>query len=359
MNHIEYMSKALCLAEKGRTSVSPNPMVGCVIVNQGEIVGEGFHQQAGGPHAEVAALRQAGDRAQGGTAYVSLEPCCHYGKTPPCTQALIEAGVARVYASCLDINPLVSGAGITKLREAGIQVETGLMESEARKLNEVFFHYILHKRPFVIAKWAMSLDGKTVTAPGDSREISSEESRFHSHQIRMQIDAILIGANTARIDNPLLTARHGTETSTPERQPLRIVLCGKTPLPLDLRVFEPGQSAQTLVIATPETDQSWIKALQQKSVGVLTIPANTHHHVDLQILLDELGRRQITSLLVEGGMAVHESFIRENLVNQFHVYLSPVVIGGLKNKRVLNQPLVTTLNNDLFILANIEDQHHV
>ncbi|VVC77036.1 Riboflavin biosynthesis protein RibD [Aquicella siphonis] len=355
MSHSEFMSLALRLAEKGRLTVSPNPMVGCVIVSQGQIVGQGFHQQAGGPHAEIMALQQAGSMAKGATAYVTLEPCCHHGKTPPCTTALIQAGIKQVYAACTDINPLISGAGAAQLRAAGIQVETGLMEKEALGLNEIFFHYMKHNRPFVIAKWAMSLDGKTITASGDSRDISSQASRQHSHQFRQQVDAILIGANTARQDNPFLTVRYSPETGLPVRHPLRIVLSGKGSLPLDLNLFDPRLPGKTLVATTPDADQHHIASLREQDVEVLVLPANSRHQVDLHSLMSELGRRQITSLLVEGGMTVHEHFFHENLVNKIHVYLAPAVIGSLKNKRFLDEFKVSTLDKDIFITSDYKE----
>lgn len=207
-HHSEYMRIALQLAQQGRCTVSPNPMVGCVIVKNNQIIGEGFHSYSGGPHAEIMALQQAGSNAQGAIAYITLEPCCHYGKTPPCTDALLQAGITHIVVACLDPNPLVAGKGLQQLQSAGMHVELGVGEEEAKRLNEIFFHYIRNQRPFVIAKWAMSLDGKTVTQPHDTRDISCLASHQASHQIRQQVDAILIGANTAIHDDPLLTVRH-------------------------------------------------------------------------------------------------------------------------------------------------------
>ena len=241
MNHLsdsDYMSTALSLAERGRYTVSPNPMVGCVIVKDGKIVGKGFHLKAGDPHAEILALREAGADANAATAYVSLEPCCHYGKTPPCTDALIKAGIKKVYAACLDPNPLVAGKGIQQLKNANIEVETGLHEKEASQLNEIFFHYIRRQQPSVIAKWAMSLDGKTVTHTEDSRDISGNTSREYSHQTRQQVDAILIGAGTAICDDPELTVRYPADTSS-LRQPLRVVLSSQAICQYILNYFLP------------------------------------------------------------------------------------------------------------------------
>jgi diaminohydroxyphosphoribosylaminopyrimidine deaminase/5-amino-6-(5-phosphoribosylamino)uracil reductase len=202
-----YMQQALALAEKGRFSVSPNPMVGCLIVKAGKIIGQGYHHQAGTPHAEIHALREAGAEAKDADVYVTLEPCCHYGRTPPCTDALIAAGVTRVYFACHDPNPEVAGKGSAALKAAGIQAEEGLCRSEAQQLNKIFFHFIQTKRPFVFSKWAMSLDGKTMTHPDDLPAISSTASRSHSHLLRRAVDAILIGTNTAIDDDPALTVR--------------------------------------------------------------------------------------------------------------------------------------------------------
>jgi diaminohydroxyphosphoribosylaminopyrimidine deaminase/5-amino-6-(5-phosphoribosylamino)uracil reductase len=334
--HFDYMTLALQLAERGRLTVSPNPMVGCVIVKNTRIVGRGVHIRPGENHAEPNALEEAGEEARGATAYVTLEPCCHQGRTPPCTQALIRAGIKKVYVAVFDPNPLVAGKGVAELEAHGIEVIVGLCEVEAKALNEIFFHYILNKRPFVIAKWAMSLDGKTVTHPDDARQISCAESNELTHNIRQQLDAILVGAKTAVLDNPLLTAR--VKNSESSKQPLRIILSSEGDLPQDLKIFDAELSGKTLIATTVP--------IEMKNAEVLVLPKNSEGKVSLTALLDELGRRQISSLLVEGGMQVHENFFKENLVNKVSVFVAPVIIGAADKKAVLNNIKCTQLGRD-------------
>lgn len=320
----DYMLKALALAERGRFSVSPNPMVGCILVQGNTIVGSGWHERAGESHAEIYALKEAGLQAKGATAYVTLEPCCHQGRTPPCTEALIKAGIKKVYIACLDPNPLVSGKGVAALCEAGIIVEVGLEEEKAKNLNKIFFHYITHKRPFVIAKWAMSLDGKTITHPVDLRQISCKESSHHTHsEIRQQVDAILVGANTAAQDDPSLTTR--IEGKEIDKQPIRIILSSDGALPKNLKIFTGKLPGKTIVVTT--------KPLTISSVEIIVVAKDKNNRIDLHALLQELGKRQITSLLVEGGMTVHESFFEQDLVNQISVYVAPVIIGNMEKKK--------------------------
>jgi diaminohydroxyphosphoribosylaminopyrimidine deaminase/5-amino-6-(5-phosphoribosylamino)uracil reductase len=351
LTHTDYMTSALTLAARGRCTVSPNPMVGCVIVNQGQIVGEGYHVQAGGPHAEIIALQQAGPHAKDATAYVTLEPCCHYGRTPPCTNALIQAGIREVYVACKDPNLLVAGKGIAALQAAGIAVEVGLMEQEAIALNEIFFHYMRTRTPFVIAKWAMSLDGKTVTHKNDSRDISSSVSRESTHQTRQQVDAILIGSNTAILDNPLLTARL---TPAAIKQPLRIILTSQGDLPLELNLLDPSLPGSTLVATTTLAKPAWIQQLTEKNIEVLVLPSNAENKVDLPSLLTALGKKGMTSLLVEGGMTVLHDFFHHRLVNKVHVYLAPTIIGGLQQKQILTNLTLSHLHPDYFITADYE-----
>jgi len=355
--HSNFMSLALQLAEQGRLTVSPNPMVGCIIVKDDRIVGQGFHQRAGEPHAEIYALREAGTAARGATAYVSLEPCCHYNRTPPCTDALIRAGIKKVYVACLDPNPLVAGKGIEALREAGITVETGLLEAEASCLNEIFFHFMRHKRPFVIAKWAMSLDGKTITHPHDSKNISSGESRHTTHLLRQQVDAILIGARTAIDDNPLLTVRLDAENEKNIKHPIRLILSSRGELPLDLRLFDSSMPAKTLLATTDAMKADQHKALRDKNIEVLVLPSDEQGRVDLSSLLDELGKKNITSLLVEGGMTIHESFFRKNLVNKIHVYLAPVIIGAMEQKQLIPYVQFSQIHGDFHFEANYYKEH--
>lgn len=355
-----HMMEAIRLAEGGRYSVSPNPLVGAIIVNaENQIIGRGFHQYAGGPHAEIYALQEAQHhhhQTRGATLYVTLEPCAHYGRTPPCTTALIAAGIRKVYVACLDPNPLVSGRGIRLLQEAGIEVEIGLCASAAQKQNEIFFHYITQKKPFVFAKWAMSLDGKTIAHQNDNRHISGQGASFLTHQLRASVDAILIGANTAIQDDPLLTARNSgnghenaNENKNAGKQPLRIVLSSKGNLPCDLKIFSTELPGKTLIATTVPAHHLPIysKSLDPHSgIEILVLPANSQGRVDLSSLLLELGRREISSVLVEGGMTVNESFIQEKLIQKIFVYVAPVIIGTLEKKQPVEIIQTTQLQND-------------
>lgn len=353
-----YMSRALHLAEQGRYSVSPNPMVGCVIVKNDQIIAEGFHLKAGEPHAEIVALHRAGLEALGATAYITLEPCCHYGKTPPCTKALIKAGIKEIYIACLDHNPLMSGKSIELLRAAGITINVGLMEDEAIQLNEIFFHYIQHKRPFVIAKWAMSLDGKTITHPSDTCAISSSISRRHAHQTRLQVDAILIGATTAKLDNPLLTARYATNQANIVKQPTRFILSRQGQLLSSLKIFDPMLPSKTIVVVTQSVDQAWYKQMEKNHIEVLVMPYDQSGKVALPNLLDELGRREITSLLVEGGMTVLHQFFNQHLINKVQVYVAPMIIGSLEKKQILSNVQFQLLENDFYFSADYPAINH-
>lgn len=358
-SHLDYMKLALQLAEQGRFTTSPNPMVGCVIVKDGQIVGQGYHERAGSPHAEVHALQMAGEAAKGATVYVTLEPCCHFGRTPPCSQALIRAGVKKVYAASLDANPLVAGKGIAELKAHGIEVETGLAEAEALQLNEIFFHYITKRRPFVIAKWAMSLDGKTITNPEDSRQISCENSSSHTHGIRRAVDAILVGAKTVRNDNPQLTARSTVPSEIISKQPIRVILTSDGKLPTDLKIFSSELPGKTWIATTIPVDAAWQKQIEASGAEVLALPKNAAGQVSLPDLLNELGKRGITSILVEGGMTVHESFFKENLVDKIHVYLAPVFIGSLDKKAVIENLDMSPLGRDYYFSANLAENSDV
>ncbi len=330
---LDYMAEALRLAEKGKGTTSPNPMVGCVIVKNGEIIGRGWHERAGEPHAERFALREAGEKAAGATAYVTLEPCNHFGRTPPCSEGLITAGIREVHVAMLDPNPIVAGRGIKRLQAAGIKVHVGQHEAEAKKLNETFIHYITTRRPFVIAKWAMTIDGRIATHTGHSRWITGPRARAYTHQTRHEVDAILVGRGTALADNPRLTTRlddmsndHG-EKQTP-RHPLRVVLDSYGSLPTSLQLFDPTLPGNTLVATTERASERWLEQLHAQGVMSVVLPADANGHVALQPLLEELGRRQLSSLLVEGGGEVHASFFAQELVNKVHAYIAPKLVGG-------------------------------
>lgn len=320
----DFMERALRLAERGRGRTSPNPMVGAVLVKNGKIVGEGFHPKAGEPHAEVFALRQSGDAARGATLYVTLEPCCHYGRTPPCTQALIAAGVAEVHLAMLDPNPLMSGHGRAELEAAGIRTVVGERENEARVLNEAFLHWITTRRPFVIAKFAMSLDGKIATRTGDARWITAPPARQYVHRLRDQVDAIAVGVNTVIADDPQLTTRlEQGEVS----HPLRVVLDSQGRIPVTARVLDPSLPGQTVIATTEAMPHQRRRALADRA-EVLVLSTDEEGRVKPETLLTTLGEREITNLLVEGGGTVLASFFARGLVNKMLAFIAPMVIGG-------------------------------
>ncbi|HEU4794414.1 MAG TPA: bifunctional diaminohydroxyphosphoribosylaminopyrimidine deaminase/5-amino-6-(5-phosphoribosylamino)uracil reductase RibD [Pyrinomonadaceae bacterium] len=311
------MARALDLAKQGVGQVSPGPLVGCVIVGpQGEIAGEGFYIYEELKHAETIALTMAGERARGGTAYVSLEPHAHHGRTPPCTDALIAAGIKRVVAPIEDLNPKVSGKGFAHLRAAGLEVQTGLLAEEAAQLNEAYLHYMRTGRPFVHLKVAVSLDGKIATHTGDSRWITGPESRTRVHELRHAYDAILVGAGTVAKDDPLLTDRSGL----PRRRPLvRVVLDDQIRLSPESKLATTASDAPVLVVGrSGNTD------LTPKGVEILSFDP-----LDLCSVLGELGRRSIQSVLVEGGATVARAFIDAGLVNKVSVFIAPKLVGGI------------------------------
>ncbi len=318
----KFMTQALELARQGQGAVEPNPMVGCVLVREGAVVGRGYHQRFGGPHAEVEALSDAGDAATGGDAYVTLEPCCHQGKTGPCTQALIKAKVARVFIGCEDPNPKVAGQGITTLRQAGIEVVPGVLEERSRRLIAPFSKLITTGRPWVIAKWAMTLDGKIASASGSSKWISGQTSREFVHELRGRVDAILVGRRTAALDNPLLTARPtGPRTAT------RVVLDSTASLSVDSNLVQSIDQAPLLVAATDQASVEKRKSLEDRGVEVLAL-GGEHRGQQLTALLEELGKRQLTNLLVEGGSEVLGALLDLRAIDEVHVFVAPKILGG-------------------------------
>ncbi len=323
-----YMRRALELAATGQGSVEPNPMVGAVVLDPaGNVVGQGCHERFGGPHAEIHALRQAADRARGGTLYVTLEPCCHHGKTPPCTQAVIAAGLAKVVVAMQDPFPAVAGQGIAQLRAAGIDVTIGLLEAEARELNRPFLTLVERHRPYVHAKWAMTWDGKIATRTGSSNWISNEKSRELVHALRRRMDAILVGIGTVRADNPLLTPR-----PPGPRTLLRIVLDPNATLSSDSQLLRTLDAGPLLVAVSQQADQSQITRLQSSGAEVLPLPlipaTSGHFQLDLHALLQNLGQRKLTNLLIEGGSQTLGSFFDARLIDETHLFIAPKLIGG-------------------------------
>jgi diaminohydroxyphosphoribosylaminopyrimidine deaminase/5-amino-6-(5-phosphoribosylamino)uracil reductase len=315
-----FMDLALELASLRKGLTHPNPTVGCVVVKDGLVVGQGYHERAGMPHAEVVALQRAGDKARGSTLYVTLEPCTHYGRTPPCTDAIVSAGVKRVVIAVLDSNPLVSGMGAERLRRAGIDVKVGVMEEKARRLNEDFFTYVTQKRPYITLKLAQSLDGCIATKRGDSKWITSREARSLAHKLRAESTAVLVGVNTILKDDPLLTVR-----AFPwERQPYRIVLDPKLETPIKSKVIR-DKSSKTIIVYA-EVKEEKLKALEEEGVELIKAPLE-NGFIDLKALMEELYRREVMHILVEGGAFTVGQFVKEGLFDRFFLFLGPVLIG--------------------------------
>ncbi|ALQ69687.1 bifunctional diaminohydroxyphosphoribosylaminopyrimidine deaminase/5-amino-6-(5-phosphoribosylamino)uracil reductase RibD [Bacillus thuringiensis] len=320
MTDQEYMRIALQLAVGTSGQTSPNPMVGAVVVKGGNIVGMGAHLRAGKEHAEVHALHMAGEKAKGATVYVTLEPCSHFGKTPPCCDLLIKKGVKRVVIATLDCNSLVSGNGKRRLEEAGIEVTTGVLEAEAVLLNRYFFHYMKTKRPFVTIKTAMSLDGKIATVTGDSKWITGEEARADVHQYRHTHDAILVGVNTVIADNPHLTTR----IPNGGKNPIRVILDTHLKTPPSSHVIT-DCLAPTWIMVGQDVNKEKIASFESKNIAIFQTKTK---QIEIQDVLDLLGEKQILSLFVEGGQTVHASFLQTNNFNEIVTYISPKLIGG-------------------------------
>ncbi|MEZ6121183.1 MAG: bifunctional diaminohydroxyphosphoribosylaminopyrimidine deaminase/5-amino-6-(5-phosphoribosylamino)uracil reductase RibD [Pirellulaceae bacterium] len=318
------MRRAIELAKRGEGLVEPNPMVGCVITADQSILGEGWHPQFGGPHAEVVALQQAGSRAAGSTAYVSLEPCSHHGKTPPCADALIRAGVRRVVVGVQDPFPEVSGQGIQRLQTAGIHVDVGLLEEDAKELIAPFCMRILQKRPWVLAKWAMTLDGKIATRTGHSQWISNPDSRTIVHAIRARMDAIVVGYNTARHDDPLLTARPAGP-----RTACRIVLDSQARLPLHSQLVQTASQEQPVVIVTSQSAPAErCAALEACGCQIHQLDQNLLNVERIKAFLEYLATQQMTNVLLEGGGSTFGSFLDAGCIDEAHVFISPRLAGG-------------------------------
>ena len=330
----EYMTRALALAGRALFTTTPNPRVGCVIVRDGEIVGEGWHEAAGMPHAEVNALLHAGARANGATAYVTLEPCNHHGRTPPCTEALIKAGVARVVAAMRDPNPLVSGQGFARLEQAGIASASGLLEEEARELNIGFVSRMTRARPWVRMKVAASLDGRTALANGQSQWITSAAARDDGHHWRARACAILTGIGTLREDDPQLNVR---AVQTP-RQPLKVLIDSRLEASPEAKIF---QSGRTLVFAGGEHPHL-ATALAARGAEIVVLP-NANGKVELPQMLEELARRGINELHVEAGSKLNGSMLREGCVDELLIYLAPMLIGDA-GQGMFHLPEVTALS---------------
>ena len=322
----KYMRLAMQLAGNAIGRTSPNPLVGAVIVKDNRVVGCGWHRKAGTPHAEVHALNQAGELAQGADVYVTLEPCAHYGKTPPCAKALVEAKVKNVYGGLLDVNPKVAGKGFKILEDAGIHVEYGFLQDELRKQNEVFFKWIEHKKPFVVLKAAMTLDGKIATATGQSKWITNETSRAYGYKLRDIYDGIMVGINTVIEDNPMLTARVDGG-----KNPIRIVVDSSLKIDINANVVQ-DKSAKTIIATTDKADKDKILKLQAQNVDVIVVDKDENDKVDIEKLLDILGQQNICSILVEGGATLSGSFVAKKLVDKVDFFIAPKIVGGKEAK---------------------------
>ncbi len=356
-----HMQRALELARQGQGHVEPNPMVGCVVALGAEIIGEGWHRKFGGPHAEVEALKLADRRAAGATLYVTLEPCCHHGKTPPCTRAVVESGIQRVVVAQTDPFPEVSGGGVAELRAAGIDVEIGLLEEEARRLNAPYLKLVRTGRPWIIAKWAMTLDGKTATRAGTSQWISNPESRQIVHQIRGRVDGILIGRETAQLDDPLLTARPpGPRTA------LRIVVDTHASLSSASKLVCTSKDVPVLIAVGPHASKADRERLVRGGCELFVCSA-TRHAARLDQLLEELGRRRLTNVLAEGGGRLVGSLLDARQLDEAHVFIAPKLLGGaaarspmagegvdeIAGAPTLEHPVIQAIDGDVYVYGRV------
>jgi diaminohydroxyphosphoribosylaminopyrimidine deaminase/5-amino-6-(5-phosphoribosylamino)uracil reductase len=321
---LAYMEMAYGLAEKALGRSSPNPLVGSVIVRDGKIAGCGYHEEAGQPHAEIMALRQAGRRAKGATIYITLEPCVHWGRTPPCADTLRAAGLKRAVISAYDPNPVVHRKGVRKLRQAGLDVGVGLLGEKNARLNEIYIKYITRKIPFVTLKAALSLDGKTASRTGDSRWISAAGTRDYVHLLRGEYDALMVGANTLLRDDPRLTVRH---PSWGKKRLTRVILDSKLRFPLSARILGTLAQGPIIVFAAEGASSAKAEALRKKGVEVVRLGRSLKDG-GLEAVLLELGKREIAGLLVEGGSRLHTGFIERKLADKIFITLSPKLIGG-------------------------------
>lgn len=320
------MEVALNLAKNGVGKVNPNPLVGAVIVKEGKIIGQGYHEKYGESHAEVNAFNDAKQDVKGATMYITLEPCSHYGKTPPCVDKIIENKISRVVIGMVDPNPCVAGKGINKLKDAGIEVTVGVLENVCKRVNEVFIKYITKKKPFVVLKTAMSIDGKISTASGESKWITEKEARESVHILRNELMAIMVGIDTVIIDNPELTCR------IPDgRNPIRIIVDSKLRIPYDSKILETAKEFKTIIATTEKAREEKIHEIE--ALGIIVIQTKAKNEkVDLKDLMTKLGNQNIDSILLEGGATLNYSALESGVVDKVLVYIAPKIIGGTKSK---------------------------
>lgn len=320
----KFMERAIELAEKGRGKTSPNPLVGAVVVKNNKIISEGYHKKAGEAHAEVMAIKRAGTKASNGELYVTLEPCCFYGKTPPCTDFIFSSGIKKVYYGLNDPNPRVRGRGGDNLKKAGLKVEKGFLEKEIKEQNEIYIKYITKKSPFVVLKTAMSVDGKIATKKGDSKWITSEKAREYVHRLRAEYDAVMVGIGTVLKDDPILSVRKDKKLS---KQPKRIIVDSKAILPLSSKILATSDRISTILATTNQAWKGKIESLKKRGVEVISVPENKGR-VNLRLLIKELGKRELTSIFLEGGSDLNASMLEAGLVDKFIFFIAPKIIGG-------------------------------
>lgn len=349
---ISFMERALELAEKGIGYTNPNPLVGAVIVKAGRIIGEGYHEYYGGNHAEVNAFNNAVEDVKGATMYVTLEPCSHYGKTPPCAKAIVEKGIKKVVIGLQDPNPLVAGKGIEILKENGIEVVLGVLEEKGKKLNEIFFKYITTGLPFCIMKTAMTLDGKIATQTGDSKWITGELSRNHVHMLRNRTAGIMAGIGTVLADDPMLNTRLKNGDGS---DPIRIILDSSARIPLEAKVLNLDSKVSTIIVTTEKADKDKIKAIEKKGAEIIIAPLK-NNEVDLFFLMRILGGKKIDSILLEGGSKINYAALEEGIVDKVNAFIAPKIIGGDNAKTPVGGK-GKSLMKDAIILKDIEVYH--
>lgn len=356
MTDKDYIQRAMNLALRAKGETSPNPLVGAVIVKGGRTLAEGWHKRCGGDHAEIMALKKAGRAAAGATMYITLEPCFHFGRTPPCVDAVIAGGIKRVVIGMNDPNPLTRGRSIVKLRKAGVKVTVGILENESRRMNEVFVKYIIKNMPFVVAKCAQTLDGKIATVTGDSKWITAEGTRAFARKLRNEFDAILVGVNTVLLDDPALNAEKKSKRIK------KIILDSNLKTPLNAQLFRGTRAEDCIIATTAKADRRKLKAFLKRGVEMVVCPAKDGR-VDLKWLLKELTKQEIASVLIEGGSEVIGNALKENLIDKMHIYIAPKLLGdqtavssvsGLNIRRVadaltLNDLTIQKINQDIFI----------
>lgn len=343
------MKLALELAKKGIGRVHPNPMVGAVIVKDGKILGQGYHKKCGEGHAEVNAFKDAEEKnenVEGAEMYVTLEPCSHFGKTPPCADKIIEKKISKVFIGTLDPNPLVAGRGVKKLKDAEIYVEYGILESECYKLNEVFMKYIVKKEPFVVMKTGMSLDGKIATYSGESKWITEEKSREDVHNLRNELTGIMVGINTVLKDNPQLTCRVNGG-----RNPIRIIVDSTLKIPIDCKIVNTAKEVETIIATTDKANLDKINSLEDKGVKIIVVPSK-NGKVNLKELMITLGKLKIDSILLEGGGTLNFSALEEGIVDKVKIYIAPKIIGGKDSKTPIEGKGIDNLK-DAFKITNL------